>query len=112
MKVKLNSEEWIDETMNSLTPSEMQEPPAYLLTRLHAKFKQEEEPGLLTKLILFLSRPAMVMSILFFVLVVNALIIASNIKAQQSSPVSVNTHYREDFASSLVSVYDYEYSEP
>lgn len=110
MNKKLNVEDWINETMLSLNTAEKQEAPPFLLTRLHAKLKKAETPGMWGKLMLFLCRPANVLAILLVILAVNGYIIFSNLRSNQ--PTAVTTNYRDDFSSTLVSVYDYENVEP
>lgn len=112
MKKKRNAEEWVNETINSLNSVEKQDSPPFLLTRLHARIKVSEDPGLFGKLVLLFSRPAIVLGILLLIIAVNGFIIASNLKERKSNAVSGSNHYREDFTSTLVSVYDYENAEP
>lgn len=113
MKRKLNCEDWIHEAMHSLDPQEKQDAPPYLLTRLRAKLRAEEEIGFWGKFILVFSKPSTVLSILLVILAVNGFIIISNYnKEKQAAPVTTNNHYRDDFSSTLVSVYDYENLEP
>ncbi len=108
---KMNRENWINEALVSLN-REKQEASPYLLTRLHAKLKQNEEPGFFGKMILYVNRPAVAMSILMMILAGNGWAIASKFKNQQKNVVTTTAGYREDFASTLLSVYDYENVEP
>lgn len=113
MKRKLNCEDWIHEAMHSMDPQEKQEAPPFLLTRLCTKLKAEEEIGFWGKFMLGLSRPSTVLTLLLVILAVNGFIIISNYnKEKQAAPVTTNNHYRDDFSSTLVSVYDYENLEP
>lgn len=107
----MNREQWINEALVSLN-SEKQEASPYLLTRLHAKLQRTEEPGFWGKLILFVGKPAVAMSILMMILAGNGWAIASKFKDQQKNVVTTTVGYREDFASTLLSVYDYENAEP
>ena len=110
MQNKMQKENWINETLTALN-TEKQDASPYLLTRLHARLNKPEETGIWAKMILWISRPAVALSLLLMILAGNGWAIATKYKHQQRS-TAINGGYREDFASTLVSVYDYENPEP
>jgi len=112
MKKNLNKEEWIDETLHSLDPVEKQDPPPFLLTRLHAIIRNKQENGLIGKILIFLNRPAVALGMLALIIAVNGFVIISNMRSKTPDATTAVNHYRDDFSSTLVSVYDFENSEP
>ncbi len=107
----MQKENWINETLTALN-TEKQDASPYLLTRLHARLNRTEETGVLARMILWISRPAVALSMLLMILACNGWAIASKYKHEQRNSTASNGGYREDFASTLVSVYDYENQEP
>lgn len=103
----------VDETLNSADGTGRAEAPPYLLTRINARISnRENENGFWSWSYRFLTRPATALACLFIILLVNIAILINNNAGEGYDNAQNLSASKDEYAISLVSVYEFENQEP
>lgn len=102
----------INRTLNSLEGMEAAEPKPFLLTRIHAALVQKETPGIWYTLAAFLQRPAVAVTAVIILILLNFALLNRNLADPSTRFSKGNISASDDFAINVSGIYDVENQEP
>lgn len=107
-------EQLVEETISSLDGTRRAEAKPFLLTRVLARVQATDAgtDNIWTKAGAFLSRPSIALAGLLFIILVNAVIIISNVNDDRNNTVQQLSAAKDEFAINVISIYDTENMEP
>ena len=108
---KHNIEKLVEETINSFDGAKRAESNPFLPTKIFARLRDREDvQNAWSKAGSFLSRPAVALTGLLLIILVNVAIIINN--KEDNNTIQNLTSVKDEFAINVISIYDNENQEP